>query len=49
MKRNISAENIKFMPRKGKMSEENVLKLIHSTEIQRHLLKNWMAHNILQI
>jgi len=49
MKQNISAENMKFMLRKGKMSKENVLKLIHFTEIQRNLLKNWMDHNILPI
>ena len=31
------------------MSEENVLKVIHLPKIQRNLLKNWMADNILQI
>ena len=41
--------NTLFMLKKCKISEENVLKLIHFTEIQRNLLKNWMARNILKI
>ena len=36
------------MLKKCKISEENVLKLIHFTEIQRNLLKNWMDRNDLE-
>ena len=42
-------KNALFTRKKSKISEENVFKLVHLTEIQRNKLKNWIIYNILQI